>query len=289
MKVCWVALIGRPNVGKSTLMNHIIKYDLSIVSPVAQTTRDQISGVYTDDQYQIIFVDTPGIHKPNSKFGLHLNQAAWDSLKEVDLVLFLSPINQAISTGDQLIIAKLERLKNKIAVITKDDLATTPNDLQIRITELKQLGFGAITTVNYQNPAKIDELLEQIKSFAYEDHQYFDADYITDRTELFLTKEVIRNSAIKFLNEELPHSIFVEINNYQINPGKLHVEAIIYCKKESQKGIIIGKGGAMIKQIGSDARRAIMQKFRLNVDLRLQVKVEKNWINDPQKLKKIRY
>lgn len=289
MKVCWVALIGRPNVGKSTLMNHIIKYDLSIVSPVAQTTRDQISGVYTDDQYQIIFVDTPGIHKPNSKFGLHLNQAAWDSLKEVDLVLFLSPINQAISTGDQLIIAKLERLKNKIAVITKDDLATTPNDLQIRITELKQLGFSAITTVNYQNPAKIDELLEQIKSFAYEDHQYFDADYITDRTELFLTKEVIRNSAIKFLNEELPHSIFVEINNYQINPGKLHVEAIIYCKKESQKGIIIGKGGTMIKQIGSDARRAIMQKFRLNVDLRLQVKVEKNWINDPQKLKKIRY
>ena len=289
MKVCWVALIGRPNVGKSTLMNHIIKYDLSIVSPVAQTTRDQISGVYTDDQYQIIFVDTPGIHKPNSKFGLHLNQAAWDSLKEVDLVLFLSPINQAISTGDQLIIAKLERLKNKIAVITKDDLATTPNDLQIRITELKQLGFSAITTVNYQNPAKIDELLEQIKSFAYEDHQYFDADYITDRTELFLTKEVIRNSAIKFLNEELPHSIFVEINNYQTNPGKLHVEAIIYCKKESQKGIIIGKGGTMIKQIGSDARRAIMQKFRLNVDLRLQVKVEKNWINDPQKLKKIRY
>ena len=289
MKICWVALIGRPNVGKSTLMNQIIKYDLSIVSPVAQTTRDQINGVYTDEEYQIIFLDTPGIHKPSSKFGQILNQSAWNTVKEVDLVLFLNPINQEISTGDQMIIEQLQNIKNKIAIITKDDLVETQLEIEQRILQLKKMGFEKIIRTNYNDPDKVDYLLEQIKTFAYEDHQYYDSDYITDRSQLFLVTEMIRNSAIKFLSEELPHSIFIEVNDYQETKQKLFIDATIYCKKESQKGIIIGQGGSMIKKIGTDARLAIINKFGLNVHLNLNVKVNKNWINNEKILKKYKY
>ena len=289
MKICWVALIGRPNVGKSTLMNQIIKYDLSIVSPVAQTTRDQINGVYTDEEYQIIFLDTPGIHKPSSKFGQILNQSAWNTIKEVDLVLFLNPINQEISTGDQMIIEQLQNIKNKIAIITKDDLVETQLEIEQRILQLKKMGFEKIIRTNYNDPDKADYLLDQIKTFAYEDHQYYDSDYITDRSQLFLVTEMIRNSAIKFLSEEIPHSIFIEVNDYQETKQKLLIDATIYCKKESQKGIIIGQGGSMIKKIGTDARLAIINKFGLNVHLNLNVKVNKNWINNEKILKKYKY
>ena len=289
MKICWVALIGRPNVGKSTLMNQIIKYDLSIVSPVAQTTRDQINGVYTDEEYQIIFLDTPGIHKPSSKFGQILNQSAWNTVKEVDLVLFLNPIKQEISTGDQMIIEQLQNIKNKIAIITKDDLVETQLEIEQRILQLKKMGFEKIIRTNYNDPDKADYLLDQIKTFAYEDHQYYDSDYITDRSQLFLVTEMIRNSAIKFLSEELPHSIFIEVNDYQETKQKLLIDATIYCKKESQKGIIIGQGGSMIKKIGTDARLAIINKFGLNVHLNLNVKVNKNWINNEKILKKYKY
>ena len=289
MKVCWVALIGRPNVGKSTLMNNIIKYDLSIVSPIAQTTRDQINGIYTDDQYQIIFVDTPGIHKPVSKFGNVLNNSAWNTLKEVDLILFLNPINQEISTGDQLIINELKSFNNKIAVITKDDLLQSQLDLEIRFKQLKDFGFNKIISINNLKENKIDNLLNEIKTFAYEDQQYYEADDITDKSQLFLIKEMIRNSAIKFLSEELPHSIFIEINQYDQEKHRLSIDAIIYCKKESQKGIIVGKNGSMIKKIGSDARRAIMNKFNINVNLNLMVKVNKNWINNLKVLKNFKY
>ena len=290
MKVCWVALIGRPNVGKSTLMNQIIKYDLSIVSPVAQTTRDQIYGIYTDDEYQIIFIDTPGFHKPISKFGEQLNKQAQAAVKESDLVLFLNPINQEISSGDQLIIEKLVDKANKIAIITKDDLAqNSALDLTQRYEKLKELGFKEIVNINYKNQTKIDDLLMKIKTYAYEEQQFFDDDFITDKSELFLTKELIRNSAIKFLSDELPHSIFIEITEYDIKPYKRSIKAIIYCKKESQKGIIIGKKGAMIKQIGTEARRQIIQKFQTNVYLELKVKVEKNWTNSINQIKKMSF
>ena len=290
MKVCWVALIGRPNVGKSTLMNQIIKYDLSIVSPVAQTTRDQIYGIYTDDEYQIIFIDTPGFHKPISKFGEQLNKQAQAAVKESDLVLFLNPINQEISSGDQLIIEKLVDKANKIAIITKDDLAQNGAlDLTQRYEKLKELGFKEIVNINYKNQTKIDDLLMKIKTYAYEEQQFFDDDFITDKSELFLTKELIRNSAIKFLSDELPHSIFIEITEYDIKPYKRSIKAIIYCKKESQKGIIIGKKGVMIKQIGTEARRQIIQKFQTNVYLELKVKVEKNWTNSISQIKKMSF
>lgn len=290
-KVCWVSLIGRPNVGKSTLLNILINYDLSIISPIAQTTRDKINGVYTDDEYQIIFFDTPGIHKPQSKFGNHLNQKSWEAVKEADLVLFLSPINQEISTGDLMIINELKNIKNKIAVITKCDLIKNELQLDKKIKSLNEFGFNEILFTNLKDPKSFDLLLNKIKEFSYLDEQFFDDDYITDKTELFLSKEIIRNSAMSFLDDELPHSIAIEITKYEINntDNKRYIDAYIYCKKASQKGIIVGKGGTMIKKIGSLARREMIRKFNTNINLNLFVKVDNNWVDNEKSIKKYGY
>lgn len=291
MKVCWVTLIGRPNVGKSTLLNQLIKYDLSIISPVAQTTRDKINGVYTDDEYQIIFFDTPGIHKPLSKFGDSLNQKAIETIKESDLVLFLSPINQEISSGDEMIMEQIKNVKNKIALITKSDLSNDELTIITKTNELKAKGFEEVFLISAKKHDLVEKLLNKIKKFAYEDNQYFDDDYITDKTELFLSKEIIRSSAINFLSDELPHSIAIKITQYTINEkeNKRYIEANIYCKKESQKGIIIGKNGTMIKKIGTLARKKIIEKFNANVQLNLHVKVDKNWIDNEKSIKKFGY
>lgn len=291
MKVCWVSIIGRPNTGKSTLLNKIIKYDLSIISPIAQTTRDNINGIYTDDEYQIIFFDTPGIHKAHSIFGENLNKKALNSIKESDLVLFLNPINEEISTGDKLIIEKLRPIKNKIAVITKSDLKKDQTKTITKINILKNFGFNNIQIISSLNENSINNLLNEIKKFANDDIKYFDDDYITDKTELFLSKEIIRNSAIKYLKDELPHSIAVEIINYHIDEvkNKKIIDAIIYCKKESQKGILIGKNGSMIKKIGTDARKQIINKFSYTVQLNLYVKINHNWMNNKKMIKRFGY
>lgn len=291
MRICWVSIIGRPNVGKSTLINHIIKYDLSIISPVAQTTRDQIMGVYTDNEYQIIFTDTPGIHKPLSEFGQTLNNKALETIKENDVILFLSPIDQEISKGDELILDQIKNVKNKIAVITKMDLINNPEDLKIKEKMLNSYEFTSIIHTSDKKEKSFDFLLNEIKKFAYEDNKYFDEDFITDRTETFLTKEIIRSSAIKYLTDELPHSIVVEISDYIIDDklNKRNIDATIYCKKESQKGIIIGKNGSMIKKIGINARKQIMNKFSSNVHLNLNIKVDKNWVDNKKSIKKFGY
>lgn len=291
MRICWVSIIGRPNVGKSTLINHIIKYDLSIISPVAQTTRDQIMGVYTDNEYQIIFTDTPGIHKPLSEFGQTLNNKALETIKENDVILFLSPIDQEISKGDELILDQIKNVKNKIAVITKMDLINNPEDLKIKEKMLNSYEFTSIIHTSDKKEKSFDFLLNEIKKFACEDNKYFDEDFITDRTETFLTKEIIRSSAIKYLTDELPHSIVVEISDYIIDDklNKRNIDATIYCKKESQKGIIIGKNGSMIKKIGINARKQIMNKFSSNVHLNLNIKVDKNWVDNKKSIKKFGY
>lgn len=291
MKVCWVSLIGRPNVGKSTLINNLIKYDLSIVSPIAQTTRDNISGVYTDKEYQIIFCDTPGIHKPLSRFGEHLNKKSLNSIEEADLILFLNPINQEISKGDNFIIEQINNKKNKIAIITKSDLVNNELEFFERKKLLNKIGFEKSILVSQKDPKTYEDLLEEIKKYAYNDEKFYDDDYITDKTELFLVKEIIRSSAIKFLHDEIPHSIVIEITKYEINDNenKRYIEANIYCKKNSQKGIIIGKNGSMIKKIGTHARKEIINKFNSNVHLDIFVKVDNNWIDNEKSIKKYGY
>lgn len=291
MKVCWVGIIGRPNVGKSTLLNKIINYDLSIVSNKAQTTRDNILGIYNDEEYQFIFIDTPGIHKPQSKFGKKLNEKAIEATKDADIILFLQPVNQKISSGDLMILNHIKDIENKIAIITKIDLSKSNELVNEKIIELNNFNFQAILPVAQNKDKLINNVIDEIKKYAYEDQRYYEDDDITDKSELFLAKEIIRSCAINNLNDELPHSIAIEIIKYEINEEteKRNIEAIIYCKKESQKGIIIGKNGSLIKKIGMCSRKLISEKFGFQTNLILNVKVNKDWINNDKEIKKFGY
>ncbi|MBU4690350.1 GTPase Era [Mycoplasma sp. ES3157-GEN-MYC] len=289
MKVSIVSIIGRPNVGKSSLLNQILNYELAIVSNIPQTTRDQINGVYNEPGYQIVFVDTPGIHKPLNKLGESLNKNAYDSLKDIDCILFLSPVNENIGSGDRVILEKIQNQKNKIAVISKMDLAKSPDILLAKVEELRSYGFEKIYSISTDNISSIKSLIEELKSCCYDGEPYYDEDYITDKSMRFMAKEIIRVSAMKLLREELPHSIAVEVNEFIENEDQINIEALIFVKKPSQKGMVIGKDGQMIKNIGINARKHMSMLFDTKVDLRLKVKIADKWINDPKFLKKMGY
>ncbi|AAZ43799.2 GTPase Era [Mycoplasmopsis synoviae] len=289
-KICFVTIVGRPNAGKSSLLNTILGYNLSIVTPVAQTTRNQITGVYTEGNLQIIFIDTPGIHKPKSLFGEHLNKEAFDTFSSVDLVLFLSPADEEVLKGDLFILEKLKNVKNKVAVITKlDKVNSRPQLLKDKVNSLMEHDFKEIVATSIENEESIDSLVQLIEKYSYPgDFQYAEDD-VTDKSVLFITKEIIRECAINNLSDELPHSIYVEIENFEEDENFLLVEGIIYVTKDSQKGMLIGKNASMIKKIGQLARNKISSQFEKRVNLFLKVKVSKNWQKDPKILKKIGY
>ncbi|QZE12094.1 GTPase Era [Mycoplasma sp. Ms02] len=288
--VCFVAIIGRPNVGKSSLLNQILSYNLSIVTDTPQTTRDKITGVYTDEDSQIVFVDTPGIHKPLNKLGEQLNESAFDASKENDLVLFLSSADEEIGKGDELILEKIKSLKNKVAVVSKiDKIRKTPELLIQKIEKLKEWGFEQVVSTSVENYDSITSLINLIKTYGKEDNYYFDPDFITDKTMRFLAKEIIRESAILNLHEELPHSIAVEVQEFLEDETHIEINAVIYVKKHSQKGMVIGAGGKMIKKIGQLARKKIAAQFDTPIVLNLNVKEAKKWVDDEKQLKKFGY
>ncbi len=289
MKVCIISILGRPNVGKSSLLNKIIKYDLAIVSNVPQTTRDQIMGVYTENDYQFVFVDTPGIHKPLNLLGESLNKEAFSSINDIDCILFLTPVNEEIKSGDKLILERIANSKNKIAVISKIDLAKSPDDISKKIKSLEEFNFQKIISVSNKNDKSIDSLIEILKEYSYEAPPFYDEDYITDKSMRFMAKEYIRESAINLLTDELPHSIAVEVQDFIEEEDRITINAIIYVKKDSQKGILIGKGASMIKKIGTNARMKMSHQFNSKVTLNLKIKVSNKWINDKSALKKFGY
>lgn len=289
MKVCIISILGRPNVGKSSLLNKIIKYDLAIVSNVPQTTRDQIMGVYTENDYQFVFVDTPGIHKPLNLLGESLNKEAFSSINDIDCILFLTPVNEEIKSGDKLILERIANSKNKIAVISKIDLAKSPDDISKKIKSLEEFNFQKIISVSNKNDKSIDSLIEILKEYSYEAPPFYDEDYITDKSMRFMAKEYIRESAINLLTDELPHSIAVEVQDFIEEEDRITINAIIYVKKDSQKRILIGKGASMIKKIGTNARMKMSHQFNSKVTLNLKVKVSNKWINDKSALKKFGY
>ncbi|MBT1345108.1 GTPase Era [Mycoplasma bovis] len=289
MKVCIISILGRPNAGKSSLLNKIIKYDLAIVSNVPQTTRDQIMGVYTENDYQFVFVDTPGIHKPLNLLGESLNKEAFSSINDIDCILFLTPVNEEIKSGDKLILERIANSKNKIAVISKIDLAKSPDDISKKIKSLEEFNFQKIISVSNKNDKSIDSLIEILKEYSYEAPPFYDEDYITDKSMRFMAKEYIRESAINLLTDELPHSIAVEVQDFIEEEDRITINAIIYVKKDSQKGILIGKGASMIKKIGTNARMKMSHQFNSKVTLNLKVKVSNKWINDKSALKKFGY
>ncbi|MBN0919129.1 GTPase Era [[Mycoplasma] gypis] len=294
MKICNIALIGRPNTGKSTLLNNIIGYDLSIITNTPQTTRDQIRGIYTDDEYQLIFIDTPGIHKANHLLNEKLNKSSYDSLEEADLILFLQPINEEIGRGDKFIIEKLKDFDNKIAVITKMDLGEIEAANQ-KASELKNLGFNTVVGVGLTLNQTYEDLISIIKheyadKLEENEEPFYDPELITDVSMRFIAKETIRETAINYLKEELPHSIAVVVDDFEENEDAPYViRATIFVKRESQKGIVVGKGGSMIKKISMNSRHKIANQFQHPIVLELRVKVNQDWVDDEKQIKKMGY
>lgn len=291
MKAGFVAIIGRPNVGKSTLLNKILDYKLSITSSTPQTTRDQIKGIYNDEDSQIVFLDTPGIHKPKQKLGNSLNESSFRSLKDADLVLFLQPINEKVGPGDKMIIERIKKVKNKVAIITKLD----EGDIELakeRAEELKTFGFKEVLGTSVNINESIKHLMTFIKDNLPEGHPFYNTEDLTDLPMWFVAKEIIRESAIENTKDEVPHSLGIGIDEFkEPNEERDHFEihGTIFVERNSQKGILIGKNGQMIKTIGIQTREKLETMLGTKVVLKLRVKVNKNWTDDEIQIKRMGY
>ena len=275
----FVAIVGRPNVGKSTFMNYVLGQKIAIMSDKAQTTRNKIQGVYTKDDAQIVFLDTPGIHKPKHELGEFMVKSAYSALKEVDAVLFMVNVSEKRGPGDDFIIEKLKGIKTPIfLVLNKIDLVT-PEVLLERVESYKDaLDFAGVFPISVLQGNNVNELMEGLINALPEGPQYYPADQITDHPEYFVVSELIREKILQLTQEEIPHSVAVTVDKMHKDEfDKVHVYANIIVERKSQKGIIIGKGGRLLKEIGTRARRDIQQLLGNKVYLELWVKVEKDW------------
>ena len=275
----FVAIVGRPNVGKSTFMNYVLGQKIAIMSDKAQTTRNKIQGVYTKDDAQIVFLDTPGIHKPKHELGEFMVKSAYSALKEVDAVLFMVNVSEKRGPGDDFIIEKLKGIKTPIfLVLNKIDLVT-PEVLLERVESYKDaLDFAGVFPISVLQGNNVNELMEGLINALPEGPQYYPADQITDHPEYFVVSELIREKILQVTQAEIPHSVAVTVDKMQkVEFDKVHVYANIIVERKSQKGIIIGKGGRLLKEIGTRARRDIQQLLGNKVYLELWVKVEKDW------------
>ena len=288
----FVALIGRPNVGKSTLLNFLVGQKVAIMSPQPQTTRNKISGIYTDDQEQIVFIDTPGIHKPKNKLDDFMDKSSYSALDEVDVVLFMvEPEPEPAGKGDQYIAELLKKIKKPVFLVINKIDKVHPDKLLSIIDSYKNLGdFAEIVPISASQGNNVSELIKTIAKYLPEGPQFYDADQLTDRPEYFIVAELIREQVLKLTHEEVPHATAVVVDRMRDHEGgKLQIEATIYVERPGQKGIIIGKKGQMLKQIGIAARQEIEALLGEKVNLRLWVKVQKNWRSDPAFLKSIGY
>ncbi len=276
----FVTLIGRPNVGKSTLMNHLIGQKIAITSDKPQTTRNRIQTVYTDERGQVIFLDTPGIHKAKNKLGEYMVKVAKDTLNEVDVVLWLVEPTTYIGAGEQHIIEQLAKVKTPvILVINKIDTVKKEEIMAAIETYQDKYPFAAIVPVSAKKKENTDRLMEQIFKYLPYGPMYFDEDTVTDQPERQIAAELIREKALRLLGEEVPHGIAVTIEKMRerADGSMVDIEATIVCERDSHKGIIIGKQGSMLKKIGTKAREEIERLFEYKVNLKLWVKVKKDW------------
>lgn len=276
----FVTLIGRPNVGKSTLMNHLIGQKIAITSNKPQTTRNRIQTVYTCEKGQIVFVDTPGIHKAKNKLGEYMVNVAERTVNEVDAVLWLVEPTTFIGAGEQHIAKQLSTVKTPvILVINKVDTVKKEEILAFIDVYRKILDFAEIVPVSALKGTNTDTLLDVIFKYLPYGPQFYDEDTVTDQPQRQIVSELIREKALRCLDEEIPHGIAVSIDQMKFRKGgkMADISATIVCEKESHKGIIIGKQGAMLKKIGSAARYEIEQMLECKVNLQLWVKVKKDW------------
>ncbi|NLJ57482.1 MAG: GTPase Era [Tissierellia bacterium] len=288
----FVTIIGRPNVGKSTLMNNIIGEKISIMSDKPQTTRNKITTVYTDDEAQIVFIDTPGIHKPKNELGKFMNTEVDSALEEMDVLIMITDEFNKVGPGDEFIIEKIKALKaKKILVINKVDMFDQEAALRIAAEFDKYKVFDDIMPMSALKNYGIESLLKLIIKYLEAGPMYFPSDYITDRPERFIVAEIIREKALMYLQEEVPHGIAVEVEEMKErkNRNLVDIRANILCEKKSHKSIIIGKEGRKIKGIGKSAREDIEGLLGSQVNLQLFVKVSENWRDNSYLLKNLGY
>ncbi|MDZ5252960.1 GTPase Era [Clostridium sp. LIBA-8841] len=287
----FITIVGRPNVGKSTLTNLLMGEKLSIVSNKPQTTRNNIQTILTGDDYQMVFVDTPGIHKPKHKLGEYMVNSATDSIKDVDLVLFLSNPCDEVGRGDKFIIEQLKNQKAPVIFVLNKVDESSPEKVA-KTLELfsKEYDFAEMIPISAMKGKNTDKLLELMVKYLPEGPKYYPDDMITDVQERFVVAEIVREKALKNLSQEVPHGIAVDvIQMKQDTSGKYNIEVDLICEKASHKGIIIGKNGQTLKKIGSTARFELERFLREKVNIKIWVKVRKEWRDNTSLLKELGY
>ena len=286
----FVTLVGRPNVGKSTLMNHLIGQKIAITSNKPQTTRNRIQTVYTDSRGQIVFLDTPGIHRAKNRLGEYMVKTAESTLKDVDAVLWLVEPTTFIGAGERHILEQLKRCKRPvILVINKIDTVKKDAVMEAMKAYAKEMDFAEIVPVSALRSNNTDTLLECIFKYLPYGEPFYDEDTVTDQPRRQIAAEMIREKALRCLEEEIPHGVAVAIDRMEFGESIVNIDATIFCEKDSHKGIIIGKGGSMLKKIGSQARRDIEDMLERQVNLQLWVKVKKDWRDSDFMLKNFGY
>ena len=286
MKSGYTAIVGRPNVGKSTLMNKLIGQKIAIISDRPQTTRDRIETVYTDERGQVIFVDTPGIHKAKNKLGVYMDTVAERSFSDADLVLWIVEPTDYIGAGEEHIAELLSALNKKkhpvVLVINKADTVKDPGRIKDVIENYShRCDFNDVICVSALTGKNTDELMDIVYNYMPEGELYYDEETVTQIPMRTIAEELVREQMLRLLKDEIPHGTAVIINSFkERRNGLFDIEADIICERDSHKGIIIGKGGAMLKRIGTGARAEIEEQLGAQVNLRLFVKVRKNWRDD---------
>lgn len=287
----FVSIIGRPNVGKSTFMNKVLGQKIAIMSDKPQTTRNKIQGVYTTDDSQMIFIDTPGIHKPKHQLGEHMMKVARNTLRETEVILFLVNVSEELGRGDEFIIDMLQNTKTPIVLVMNKIDLVHPDKLIQQIEVYKdKLDFSDIVPISALQGNNIEKLLQVIEGYLPEGPMYYPADRVTDHPEHFIVSELIREKALHLTSQEIPHAIGVEIDRMKADEkGTVHVSATIYVERNSQKGMVIGKNGKMLKEIGKLARADIENLLGSKVFLEVWVKVQKDWRNKTQFIRSLGY
>lgn len=286
----FIAIIGRPNAGKSTLLNALLATKIAITSPKPQTTRDNVMGILTLKEAQLVFIDTPGIHKPHHQLGKHLNRNAYTAMAEADINYVIIDVTKPFGKGDEFLLSRLQASEvptflvvNKIDQLPKEKLLHELMQWQSRFA------FAEIIPISALKKENLDQLLQVSLSYLSEGVPYFPETMITDHNEAFQIAEIIREKVLYKTEEEIPHSVAVMVEAIDAQEDEIYIRALIIVERQSQKGILIGKQGAMIRSVRLAAQKELKQKFNQRVELELYVRVEKNWRNRPRQLTQLGY
>ena len=290
MKSGFVAILGRPNVGKSTIINSVVNHHVSIVTDKSQTTRNNIIGIYNSPETQIVFLDTPGIHKPMQQLGQEMNNMAYSAAHDVDVAILVVDASKPFGAGDQFILDHLDIYKTPLIIVfNKIDLARLNETEELKKIYRQVFPKAIFIDTVAKDRFNIDELIKTVVSLLPEGPAYYPVEMVTDKDEIFQIKEIIREKILKQLREEVPHSIAIYMDHIDWEHKPIQIYASIIVEKDSQKGIVIGAGGRMIKEIGSRARVDIERLLNKHVFLELQVKVDEDWRNEPNALRTYGY